>query len=135
MDDIEAQNLDFGESTDGIQSGQIDAAFITAGYPTGAVEALNATNKVSIIPVSDEKADALIKKYPYYSKDLIPAGTYGLEAEVPTVSVLAMIAVKKELPEDLVYEITKSIYDNTEKISHAKGAFIKAETGLSGIRY
>lgn len=133
MDDIEAQNLDFGESTEGIQSGQIDAAFITAGYPTGAVEALNATNKVSIIPVSDEKADALIKKYPYYSKDLIPAGTYGLEAEVPTVSVLAMIAVKKELPEDLVYEITKSIYDNTEKISHAKGAFIKAETGLSGI--
>jgi TRAP transporter TAXI family solute receptor len=133
MDDIEAQSLDFGESTEGIQSAQIDAAFITAGYPTGAVEALNATNKVSIIPVSDEKADALIEKYPYYSKDLIPAGTYGLEAEVPTVSVLAMIAVKKELPEDLVYEITKSIYDNTEKISHAKGAFIKAETGLSGI--
>ena len=69
MDDIEAQNLDFGESTEGIQSGQIDAAFITAGYPTGAVEALNATNKVSIIPVSDEKADELIKKYPYYAKD------------------------------------------------------------------
>ena len=133
MDDIEAQNLDFGESTDGIQSGQIDAAFITAGYPTGAVEALNATNKVTIIPVSEEKADALIKKYPYYAKDKIPAGTYGLKEEVPAVSVLAMLAVKKELPEDLVYEITKAIYDNTEKISHAKGEFIKAETGLDGI--
>ncbi|ALC85960.1 immunogenic protein [Bacillus sp. FJAT-22090] len=133
MDDIEAQNLDFGESTDGIQSGQIDAAFITAGYPTSAVEALNATNKVTIIPVSEEKADALIKKYPYYAKDKIPAGTYGLKEEVPAVSVLAMLAVKKELPEDLVYEITKAIYDNTEKISHAKGEFIKAETGLDGI--
>lgn len=133
MDDIEAQNLDFGESTDGIQSGQIDAAFITAGYPTGAVEALNATNKVTIIPVSEENADALIKKYPYYAKDKIPAGTYGLKEEVPAVSVLAMLAVKKELPEDLVYEITKAIYDNTEKISHAKGEFIKAETGLDGI--
>jgi len=132
-DDIEAQNLDFGESTEGIQSGQIDAAFITAGYPTAAVEALNATNKVSIIPVSADKAEALIKKYPYYAVDVIPAGTYGLEAEVPTVSVLAMIAVKKDLPEDLVYEMTKAIYDNTEKISHAKGTFIKAETGLNGI--
>ena len=101
MDDIEAQNLDFGESTDGIQSGQIDAAFITAGYPTGAVEALNATNKVSIIPVSDEKADELIEKYPYYAKDVIPAGTYGLTGETPTVSVLAMLAVNKELPDDL----------------------------------
>ncbi|MEG0259660.1 MAG: TAXI family TRAP transporter solute-binding subunit, partial [Lysinibacillus sp.] len=39
MDDIKAQNLDFGESADGLQAGQIDAAFITAGTPTAAVEA------------------------------------------------------------------------------------------------
>ena len=133
IDDIQAQNLDFGESTDGIQSGQIDAAFITAGYPTGAVEALNATNGVYIVPVEAAKAEELIAKYPYYAVDKIPAGTYGLEADVPAVSVGAMLAVKKDLPEDLVYAMTKAIYDNTDKISHAKGAFIKAETGLDGI--
>lgn len=133
MTDIQAQNLDFGESTDGIQSGQIDAAFITAGYPTGAVEALNATNGVNIIPVTTEKADELIAKYPYYAKDAIPVGTYGLTEEIPAVSVGAMLAVKKDLPEDLVYAMTKAIYDNTDKISHAKGEFIKAETGLDGI--
>lgn len=132
-DDIQAQNLDFGESTDGIQSGQIDAAFITAGYPTGAVEALNATNGVHIIPVEADKAEELIAKYPYYAVDNIPAGTYGLESEVPAVSVGAMLAVNKDLPEDLVYAMTKAIYDNTDKIGHAKGAFIKAETGLDGI--
>ncbi|WP_339197154.1 TAXI family TRAP transporter solute-binding subunit [Solibacillus sp. FSL R5-0449] len=131
--DIQAQNLDFGESTDGIQSGQIDAAFITAGYPTGAVEALNATNGVHIIPVEADKAAELIEKYPYYAVDNIPAGTYGLEAEVPAVSVGAMLAVNKDLPEDLVYAMTKAIYDNTDKIGHAKGEFIKAETGLDGI--
>src|SRR5690606_13621968 len=131
-DDIQAQNLDFGESTDGIQSGQIDAAFITAGYPTGAVEALNATNGVHIIPVEADKAAELIEKYPYYAVDNIPAGTYGLEAEVPAVSVGAMLAVNKDLPEDLVYAMRKAIYDNTDKIGHAKGEFIKAETGLDG---
>ncbi|MEC1178565.1 TAXI family TRAP transporter solute-binding subunit [Metasolibacillus meyeri] len=133
MSDIRPQNLDFGESTDGIQSGQIDAAFITAGYPTGAVESLNATNGVYIIPVEADKAEALIAKYPYYAKDAIPAGTYGLTEEVPAVSVGAMLAVKKDLPEDLVYAMAKAIYDNTDKISHAKGAFIKAESGLDGI--
>ena len=133
MDDIKAQNLDFGESADGIQSGQIDAAFITAGYPTGAVEALNATNGVYIVPVEADKAAALIEKYPYYAVDNIPSGTYGLEADVPAVSVGAMLAVKKDLPDDLVYAMTKAIYDNTDKIGHAKGAFIKAETGLDGI--
>ncbi|MEO4053834.1 TAXI family TRAP transporter solute-binding subunit [Solibacillus sp. CAU 1738] len=134
MDDIEPQHLDFGESADSIQAGQIDAAFITAGYPTGAVEALNATTKgVYIVPVTADKAEELIAKYPYYAKDLIPAGTYGLTEEVPAVSVGAMLAVKKDLPEDLVYEITKAIYDNTDKISHPKGAFINAKTGLDGI--
>ena len=133
MDDIKAQNLDFGESTDGLQSGQIDAAFITAGTPTGAVEALNATTKVNIIGVDAGKADELIAKYPYYAKDTVKKGTYGIANDTETVSVLAMLAVNKDLPEDVVYEMTKAIYDNTDKISHAKGAFIKAETALDGI--
>ncbi|MGE7944389.1 TAXI family TRAP transporter solute-binding subunit [Lysinibacillus xylanilyticus] len=133
MDDIKAQNLDFGESTDGLQSGQIDAAFITAGTPTGAVEALNATTKVNIIGMDAGKADELIAKYPYYAKDTVKAGTYGIAKDTETVSVLAMLAVKKDLPEDVVYSMTKAIYDNTDKISHAKGEFIKAKTGLEGI--
>lgn len=133
MDDIQPQNLDFGESTDGLQTGQIDAAFVTAGYPTAAVEALGATTDVVIVPVAADKAEALIAKYPYYAVDTIPAGTYGLETDVPTVSVLAMIAVKADLPEDVAYGITKAIYGNTDKIGHAKGEFIKAETALDGI--
>lgn len=44
-----------------------------------------------------------------------------------------MLAVHKDLSEDLVYAMTKAIYDNTDKISHAKGAFIKKESGLDGI--
>lgn len=133
MDDIEAQNLDFAESQESLQSGQIDAAFITSGTPTGAVEALSATTDVVIVPVEDAKADELIEKYPYYAKETIPVDTYKSTVEVPTVSVLAMLAVSKDLPEDLVYDITKAIYENTDKIQHPKGAFIKAETALDGI--
>ncbi|MBB4824442.1 TRAP transporter TAXI family solute receptor [Sporosarcina luteola] len=133
MDDIQPQNLDFGESTDGLQSGQIDAAFITAGSPTSAVEGLNASAQVYVVPVSDEKADELISKYQYYAKDVIPAGTYGLAEETPTVSVGAMLVVQNDIPEDLGYEITKAIYDNASKLQHAKGKLIKAETGLDGI--
>ncbi len=133
LDDIKAENLDFGESTDGLSSGQIDAAFITSGYPTGAVESLNATTGVVIVPVEEAKADELIKKYPYYTKDVITKGTYGLTTDVPAVSVLAMIVVNKELPEDIVYGITKAIYTNTDKISHARGSNIKIETALDGV--
>lgn len=133
MKDIQPQNLDFGESVDGLQAGQIDAAFITAGYPTAAVEALSAQADVVIVPVDPEKAKALIEKYPYYKEDVIPAGTYGLAEDVPTVSVLAMLAVKKDLPEDVAYGIAKAIYENTDKIGHAKAEYIKKETALDGI--
>ncbi|WOV88445.1 TAXI family TRAP transporter solute-binding subunit [Sporosarcina oncorhynchi] len=133
MDDIQPQDLDFGESTDSIQAGQIDAAFITAGTPTAAVEALNANAKVFVVPVTDEKADELIAKYQYYAKEVIPAGTYGIAEETPTVSVGAMLVIQNDVPEDLAYKITKAIYDNAGKLTHPKGALIKKETGLDGI--
>ncbi|MDS9470402.1 TAXI family TRAP transporter solute-binding subunit [Sporosarcina pasteurii] len=133
MDDIDAQNLDFGESQESIQSGQIDAAFVTAGTPTGAVEGLNAVAKVFIVPIEDAKADELIEKYPYYAKEVIPSGTYGSTEDTNAVSVGAMLVVKNELPEDLVYEITKAVYDNASTLTHDKGQYIKAETGLDGV--
>lgn len=133
MDDIKAQNLDFGESQESLQAGQIDAAFITAGTPTGAVESLSATSDVVIVPVAEDKAAELIEKYPYYATDTVPSGTYGLTEDVPTVSVLAMLVAQNDLSEDVVYDITKAIYENTDQIQHAKAKFIKAETALDGI--
>ncbi|MFZ3579961.1 TAXI family TRAP transporter solute-binding subunit [Virgibacillus sp. DJP39] len=133
MDDIDAQNLDFGESTGGIQDGNIDAAFITSGTPTGAVEGLSATTDVSIVPISQDKIDELVKEYPYYATDVIKAGTYGLEEDVTTVAVLAMLAVTDSLSEDVVYDITKAIFENTDKITHAKGEYVTKESALDGI--
>ncbi len=133
FDDINAQNLAFDESTEGIQDGNIDAAFITSGTPTGSVEALGAVKGIKLVPVEQDKIDALIAKYPYYAKDVVPAGTYGLEEEVTTVAVLAMLVASTELDENTVYEITKAIFENTDKISHAKGKLISAETALDGV--
>ncbi|WP_439144817.1 TAXI family TRAP transporter solute-binding subunit [Virgibacillus profundi] len=134
MDDIDAQNLDFGESTSGIQDGNIDAAFITAGTPTGAVEGLGATTDVSIVPVSQEKIDELIEQYPYYAADTIAGGTYsGIDEDITTVAVLAMLAVTDSLSEDVVYDITKAIYENAGNMAHAKAEFITKEAALDGI--
>lgn len=133
MDDINPQNLDFGESTGGIQDGNIDAAFITAGTPTGAVEGLQATTEIKIVPIAEDKVQEMIEQYPYYAEDTIPAGTYGLEEEVQTVAVMAMLAVTKDLSEDVVYDITKAIYENADSISHSKAEFISIENALDGI--
>ncbi|MRX74327.1 TAXI family TRAP transporter solute-binding subunit [Bacillus lacus] len=133
FEDIKAQNLAFDESTDGIQSGNIHAAFITAGTPTGAVEALSAQNNVKVLSISDDKIAELIEKYPFYSEDAVTSGTYGLTEDVKTVAVRAMLVATSELDENLVYEMTKALFENTDRITHAKGELIKAETALDGV--
>ncbi|KMM36537.1 TAXI family TRAP transporter solute-binding subunit [Guptibacillus hwajinpoensis] len=133
MEDIDAQHLAFDESTEGIQDGTIDAAFITSGTPTGAVEGLSAVKPVTILPIEDDKISELVEKYPYYAEDTIKSGTYGLESEVKTVAVLAMLVTRSDLDEDYVYQLTKAIFDNSDKITHAKGEFITADSALEGV--
>ncbi|TKC18321.1 TAXI family TRAP transporter solute-binding subunit [Robertmurraya kyonggiensis] len=132
LDDIKKQDLDFAESTEGIQDGTIDAAFITAGTPAGAVESLSATTDVVIVPLEQDKIDALMEKYPYYIKDEVTSGTYGLTESVPTVAVSAMLVVTSDLSEDAVYEITKAIFENLDKVTHAKAKVIDPAKAKEG---
>src|SRR3954453_10174743 len=133
FEDIQKQDLSFDESTAGIQDGIIDAAFVTAGTPTGAVEGLSATEDIIIVPIEQDKIDSLIEEYPYYVKDEVPKGTYGLAAAVPTVAVQAMLVVRDDLSEDVVYDITKAIFENLDQVTHAKAKLIKVENALNGV--
>ena len=65
---------------------------------TWDIEGLQAQVDVNIVPIAQEKTDALVEKYPYYASDTVPAGTYGLEEDVQTVAVLAMLAVTNTVP-------------------------------------
>ena len=133
FDDIDKKDLSFDESTAGIQDGTIDAAFVTAGTPTGAVEGLSATEDIVIVPIEQDKIDALIEKYPYYVQDEVPEGTYSLAKTVPTVAVQAMLVVRDDLSEDVVYDITKAIFENLDQVAHAKAKLIKVENALNGV--
>ncbi|KSU62263.1 C4-dicarboxylate ABC transporter substrate-binding protein [[Bacillus] enclensis] len=134
LEDLEARNLSFDDSTTGIQDGTIDAAFITSGTPTGAVEGLAATEDISIVPVDSAKIAELIEKYPYYAEDEIPAGTYSkVDEAITTVAVRAMLVTNADISEDVIYDVTKAIFENTDQITHAKGKLIKAENGLKGM--
>ncbi len=133
LEDIEKQDLSFDESTAGIQDGTIDAAFVTAGTPTGAVEGLSATEDIVIVPIEQDKIDALIEAYPFYIQDEVPSGTYKLSEAVPTVAVQAMLVVSNDLSEDVVYDVTKAIFENLDKVAHDKGKLISAENAVNGV--
>ncbi|WP_421617003.1 TAXI family TRAP transporter solute-binding subunit [Brevibacillus sp. TJ4] len=134
FDDIQLQRLSFADSAKAIQDGQLDAAFQTAGTPTAAITELAVTKGVKIIPIDADKIDAIIAKYPFYVKTTIPANTYQtVPEEVETVSVKSMLVIRSDLSEDLVYKVTKAIFENIDQLGHAKAKEIKLENALQGV--
>ncbi|RXT04323.1 TAXI family TRAP transporter solute-binding subunit [Ammoniphilus sp. CFH 90114] len=137
FDDLgKTDRLAFGESASFIQDGTLDAAFVTAGTPTAAVNELAATKGVRVIGISDEKMSEIIAKYPYYAKQGIDAGTYpGFDQAVNTVAVKAQLVARAELDEEFVYKMTKAFYENLDQMKtvHAKAGEIKLEAAMEGV--
>ncbi len=134
--DIQVQYLSFAEAANALKDGNIDAAFLTAGYPTSAIQDIASQHKVRLLPVTADKADALIAKYPFYTKTVIPAGTYaGFDEEVPAVSVMAMLVANDKVDDKLGYAITKALFTNLDRLhaAHAAAKAILKEKAMEGM--
>lgn len=134
--DIQKNNLSFKESAEGLQNGTLDACFVTAGVPNAALQELAFTAGLNLIPVSGAEADKTCDNYKYYTKTIIPAGTYkGTDVDTEALSIKATLIVNKNLDENTVYEMTKALFSNIEELgqAHAKGKEVSAQSAVTGI--
>ena len=132
--DINPTYQSFGDSADSLKDGKIDAAFIVAGAPTTAITDLSTSKQAYLVSLDDEHVEALLAKSPYYSKAVIAKGTYtGIEEDITTVAVGAVLLAADTVSEDDVYAFTKDIYDNAADLvaNHAKYAEVSVEKGAS----
>jgi TRAP transporter TAXI family solute receptor len=136
INDINKQNLSFGASADALRDGKIDAFFCVAGAPTTAIMDLSTNKDVVLLEIDDPHAAQIIAKYPFYTKLIVPGGSYrGNPNDVQTLTVKATLIAKKDLPEDVIYNFTKSLFSNKAEIqaAHAKGAEIDPGYAVAGI--
>jgi TRAP transporter TAXI family solute receptor len=136
FDEINKQNLGFGASADALRDNKIDAFFCVAGAPTTAVVDLAISKDILVLDIDDTYAALLIQNYPFYTQFPIPTGSYrGQDREVNTVAVKATFIVKKDLPEDAVYRLTKFLIEDRNDIAaaHAKGAELSVDYAVRGI--
>ncbi len=123
--DVDVHNLSFGDSATALKDDKIDAFFCVAGAPTTAVVELATTNSINLLEVDDAHAATLIEKYPFYTQYAIPADTYkGVSVDAKTVAVVATYIVSDKLDEELVYSMTKALFENAGQIAaaHPKGS-------------
>lgn len=134
-DDIEEDFLSYSEAVEQMKNGAIDAAFLTSGIPNAAIMDLATTKDVKIVPIRKAQVESLAKDYPFYSSELIPKDTYGNSEPVETAAVMTLLVTSSELPENVVYDITKTIFENLSSLgdTHASGKKISlknVETGM-----
>ena len=134
VDDIKPVYQDFADSADSLKDGKIDAAFLTAGAPTTAITDLSTTKPAHLVGFDKEHVKKLLAASPYYSEDTVKAGTYsGMDEDVTTVAVQAVIIANDSVSEDAIYNFTKSIFDGAEAQAdaHAKYAELNLDTAAS----
>lgn len=136
IDDVDAQYLDFSDASTNLQDGNVDAAFVTAGTPTGAIQELSASADVKIISFDEDAMNSLMEEYSYYTQQDIPADAYdNFDSTASTVAVQAMLIASNDIPEDQMYEITKAIFENLDSMAnaHVRGEELSLDTAEEGM--
>ena len=132
-DDFDEQNTDFTQAANQLRDGDVDAAFVVGGWPVGAVEELATSTDVDILSLSDEERQAAKDDASWFADDTVPAGTYGgIDEDVDTVSVQAMIATRDEYDADIVENVTAAVFDNLDQLS-IKTEFISVDSAQDGM--
>lgn len=135
--DINAEQVKAAEAPGLLQDGRIDAFFYTVGHPSGAFkEATAGATKVRFVSISN--VDSLLQKYPYYAKSFVPVDQYPgaqNDKDVPTFGVKATFVTSAKVPADVVYAITKEVFDNFDQFKklHPAYAVLTKEGMLEGL--
>jgi TRAP transporter TAXI family solute receptor len=134
--DVSAQRLALRPTVDQMKSGQIDGLFWSGGLPTPELTDLTTSlgEDVKFLDVT-EQLDELQKINPVYEKGSLPADTYSLPADVPTIVVPNLLLVTKDFPASNACAITKLIFDKKDdlvkvhKAANALDRKLALETG------
>jgi len=109
--------------------GKIDAFGYSVGFPNGAMEeAATCAAKAMPINLTGGPVQGLIDGADYYAKAVIPKGTYtGQKKDVTTFGVKATVVTSMDVSEDLVYQVTKAVFENFDDFRKQHPAFAPLE--------
>lgn len=129
--------LSAAQGVERMQDRGLDAVLQVVAAPAAAFTEFCSRSGCRVLPFSDQVIAAVNQRAPFYSRGVIARGTYeGVTEDVPTLSVGAVWLVGAQVPDALVYEITKSLWSETSKgllqRGHVRARDIVAETALVG---
>ncbi|MGH6915956.1 MAG: TAXI family TRAP transporter solute-binding subunit, partial [Geminicoccales bacterium] len=105
-----------------IADGKADgwAHVVTRGHP--AATQLTTVSEMRVLPLPDDIIEGMVTKNGF-SRATLPAGTFkGQDEPVKTVKTSSNIMVRADVPEDIVYTFTKTVFENIDKVKKIHAA-------------
>jgi len=113
-----------------MKDGHCDAWLLTTTIPASSIMDLASARKIRLLPLPEDKIQAMQKLNAGYIRRTVPKGTYpGVDYDVPGIGWFTHLVVSAKLPDDLVYNITKVLVKNLDRfgqvVKDMKGATAK----------
>jgi len=138
-DKIERNAMGYNDAAQAFGNNQLDAFWLFTAFPSGAVIMAAQTNDIELIDLAkDAEESGFFKKYPYFAKLSVPAGTYkGVDTETPSFQDAALWVANSKVDADTVYKVLATIYTD-EGLAHMiaqKKTFknMSIQTGPNGV--
>lgn len=118
----EVSFVSWGEAPSLLKDGHADMAAFKGAVPNSNVMEIDATNPARIVDMDPKKVEEFLAANYGYFKGTIKAGTYkGQSEDALALGHTSVILVNSDLPEDLIYGITKAILENSERFNKIEG--------------
>ena len=121
--DVTIRNGPAADMAASLQDGLIEAFPFCAGVPVAAYQELESANRVRFFTFNKSEIQRIKSTLPELSDAVIPKGSYRQQQEdQATVGVFNFGLVHKDLPEDLVYLVVKTVLENSAELAKAHPA-------------
>ncbi len=114
--DITASYLSYDDGIEQLKDGQVDAALVMAGRGASSVQSLQATDKVVLLSVDEEKADRICETCPFYYGSTIESSVYDTDESAYVLACRNLLYCSSGMDEDTVYAMTKAICENLDSL-------------------
>lgn len=129
--DITKLPLSFAEGATQFKDKQADALVMVTGVPAASLADVQTVTDVRLVPIDHAKVS---QKFKFYVKHTVKAGTYkGVTADTDVVAVLAILVARDDMNSDLVYQMTKTLFEKAGDIGHAKAKEFDVKKAAEGI--
>lgn len=137
--DFRAEGIKAADAPRMMQDSRIDGFFYTVGHPNGNIkEATAGLRKARLIAIPE--IPALVENFPYYNVGYIdmasyPEATNFADGKIPTVSMKATLITNAKIDDEVVYNITKAVFENIDELRnlHPALANLTKEGMLEGL--